>query len=194
MTIFASAENRCFFSDELSLSIPADAKEISDEYHQALLIGQGEGKFIDFSEHPPRLVEGLGKWPSAAELARLIDDKVAISYMSWVRFEPEYTAREKAAKAFQRAGFQGDPGSWITRYAETASISYENAATLIIEKSKQREEALETLAGCRLQKHELISLQGQECQERYESIVKNIEKANAMLESFESLSLPSPGV
>ncbi|WP_313650510.1 hypothetical protein [Pseudomonas soli] len=188
MTIFSSAEKRCFFSDELSLSIPADAQEISDEYHQALLKGQSEGKFIDFSEYPPRLVEVLGKWLSAAELARLIDDKVAVSYMSWVRFEPEYTAREQAAKTFQRAGFQGDPGSWIIRYAETASISHEDAATLIIAKSKQREAALETLAGCRLQKHELMSLQGEECQERYEEIMKIIEKTNAVLESFDSLS------
>lgn len=187
MPIFASIEQRCFYSDELSPVLPSDAKEIPVELHQSLLSGQTEGKLIDFSVHPPRLVKQAASWLSVAELSGRIDEKVAAVYATWVRFEPEYSAREKAAFTYRQAGYEGEAGRWVERYADAAGLALRAAAELILERAAQRETALETLADARLRKHDLQTLDGEGRQALYQDIIEQIATVNGLLETFDSL-------
>ncbi|WP_054891041.1 MULTISPECIES: hypothetical protein [unclassified Pseudomonas] len=187
MPIFASIEQRCFYNDELSAALPTDAKEISYELHQSLLSGQAEGKFIDFSIHPPRLVKRVAAWPTAEELSARIDEKVAFVYATWIRFEPEYSAREKAAIAYRQAGYEGEASRWVERYADAVGIAVNAAADLILERAAQRENALEALADARLRKHELQMLNDEARQARYQEIIEQIATVNGLLETFDNL-------
>ncbi|WP_063545902.1 hypothetical protein [Pseudomonas putida] len=193
MTIYASSQARAFYSDEVSSTLPPDAQAISDDLHECLLAGQSEGKLIDFSLHPPRLVDAADSWPSSKELSRRIDDRVADVYARWVRFEPEYAAREKAAVAYRKAGYSGEPGGWIKYYAATTGLSLEAATNLILDKAQQRESTLEALASFRLRKHELFNLEGEARQALYQEIIERVQATTLLLESLEGLPNPHQG-
>lgn len=194
MTIYVSSANRAFYSDEFSLLLPADAQAIPDELHEHLLEGQSQGQVIDFSQQTPCLVDSGMTWPSVDELFHRIDDYVAFAYAAWVRFEPEYAAREKAASAYREAGYEGDGGGWITHYAAVTGLQLKGAADLILDKAVQRRDALEALAGIRLRKQELLSLDGEVRQARYQEFVDKIQSITALLDSFERLLTPDKSI
>lgn len=187
MTIYSSTQSKAFYSDEVSFLIPPDAEAITDELHQYLLKGQSDGKLIDFSEHPPRLVERSIIWPGATELSRFIDDRIAAVYAVFARFEPEYRAREKAAAQYLQTGEEQKVGGWVSRYAEAAGLALQPAAEAILAKALQRETALESLADARLRKHELAGLEGEARNALYREVIEQVEQIETLFTSIDNL-------
>ena len=70
MPKFASKSTRGFYAPEIhGENMPADAVEITDEYHAELIDGQSAGKIIDWSGDVPVLVDI--PLPSNEELASI---------------------------------------------------------------------------------------------------------------------------
>lgn len=99
----------------------------------------------------PAQVESLSV--AKLRLADAVDSLVAAVYQRWTRFEPEYTAREKAAREYVAAGSVGNPGVWIVSFAVPAGLTSEVAASRIIEQADALREALEDLAALRMAKY-----------------------------------------
>jgi hypothetical protein len=92
-----------------------------------------------------------------SRLTNAIDDLIASVYARWTRFESEYVTREGAARAFVAAGYTGDPGLWITSFAEPAGLEVAAAANLIVGQADQLRAAQEQLGALRMQKYTIHS-------------------------------------
>ncbi|MCG8993331.1 hypothetical protein LH427_07795 [Laribacter hongkongensis] len=92
---------------------------------------------------------------SRDDLVRQIDDRAATIYNRWTRFEAEYRAREAAAQAFKDAGYQGDPGLYVTSFAEPAGLTARAAADAILAQAAALRAAQDALAGLRMRKYEV---------------------------------------
>jgi hypothetical protein len=86
-----------------------------------------------------------------------IDDSIAAIYARWMRFESEYVQREAAARAFQEADYQGDPGVWVTSFAAAAGMAARTAADLIVSQADDLRAALEMLGALRMRKYEVLN-------------------------------------
>lgn len=90
-----------------------------------------------------------------AALVEAVNSRAAAIYSEWAKFELEYRARESAALAYQATEFKGEPGIYITSYAEQAHLSNQQAAEAIIAQSAALRAAQEQLAALRMRKFEI---------------------------------------
>lgn len=68
MAIFSSKSTRGFYDDSINSVIPADAVEISREFHAEIIAGPGRGKSIEWGDDSfPFLIDRPA--PTTAELA-----------------------------------------------------------------------------------------------------------------------------
>ena len=101
------------------------------------------------------------RWPSnccprlRATLLAAIDDCAAAIYSRWTRFEAEYRAREAAARDFVDAGYTGEPGLYVTSFAEPAGLSPRGAADAILAQASALRVAQNSLAALRMRKYEV---------------------------------------
>jgi hypothetical protein len=95
--------------------------------------------------------------PSAIELADAIDTLVASIYSNWTRFEQEYLLRAQAAQTFKDAGYEGDPGPWVSAFATAAGMSNTEAAERILAQSVSLNGALVELGALRMRKYEVLN-------------------------------------
>lgn len=89
-------------------------------------------------------------------LANGIDARVAAIYTTWTRFQQEYLMREQAAQAFKDAGYQGDPGPWVSAFATPAGKTNQEAADLILVQATNLNAALVSLGSLRMRKYEVL--------------------------------------
>lgn len=118
-----------------------------------------------------------------ARLADAIDSKVADIYSNWMRFSQEYLEREAAAQAFKDAGYVGDPGEWVTGFAEPAGLDLKTAADRILSQSVSLRGALAALGAQRMRKYEVIG--AADCpsaQAAYDDIVAKIAAIAATIQ------------
>jgi hypothetical protein len=89
-------------------------------------------------------------------LSDSIDTLVASIYSNWTRFEQEYLLREQAARVFKDAGYEGDPGPWVSAFADAAGMSNTEAADRILAQSVSLNAALVSLGALRMRKYEVL--------------------------------------
>jgi len=184
MAMFSSGTSEAFYDDSIHAphQIPSDAKEISETLYRELLEGTSSGKVIDFSVVPPVLREPEKVWPAAAQLATLIDQKVAQIYEGWTRFTSEYQAKEAAALAYKATAYEGEVSVWIRSYAEAAGIGCQEAAERILQQAENLRAAQIQLGQLRVRKFELSALADEPRLQLYESIIVAIDKVNKTLD------------
>lgn len=144
-------------SDINGEAIPADAVEITPELRSTLLAAQSEGKIIDFSVVPPVAIDPPSPPLSVikAALAERLDGHAAAIYSRWTRFEAEYRARKAAAQTFKDAGYQGEPGLYVTSFAEPAGLTAHAAADAILAQAAALRTAQDALAALRMRKYDV---------------------------------------
>lgn len=109
-------------------------------------------------------------------LMRRIDDRVAFVSSAFTRFQMEYEEREKAAIAYRDAGYQGDPTTWITVFADEIGISYQAATDLILSQATALRNAVHALGNARMSKYRLLAATTvQEAQNYYDEIIAEID-------------------
>lgn len=91
----------------------------------------------------------------ATELGKKIDDRAAAIYSRWTRFEAEYRAREAAAQTFKDAGYQGEPGLYVSSFAVPAGLTKRAAADAILAQAAALRAAQDALAALRMRKYEV---------------------------------------
>lgn len=84
-----------------------------------------------------------------------VDVNVASVYNQFTRFQMEYEAREAAALAFKNAGYSGDPTVWVTSFADSAGLSYQIAADVVLSQANNLRAALSSLAELRMDKYRI---------------------------------------
>ena len=186
MTIFTSRNQKAFFNSELHSAeqLPDDATEITLELYHELLQGPANNKVIDFSVVPPVLRDPAHVWPTAAQLAALIDQKVNLIYQGWNRFISEYQAKEAAALAYKAASYQGEISVWISSYADAAGIGPREAAERILLQAESLRAAQVKVGQLRMRKFEMTNLADEPRSQLYEAIVAEIEKVSVMTDPF----------
>ena len=80
-------------------------------------------------------------------MIRIIRKNISFQQFSIARAE-----REKAARAFKAAGYQGDASVWITKFAENTKITAIAATDIIIAKADAQAKAIESLDALRMDK------------------------------------------
>jgi hypothetical protein len=186
MTILTSRSVKAFFNSEVHSAeqMPDDATEITPELYQALLQGPANNKVIDFSVVPPALRDPEKVWPTATQLAFLIDQKVALMYQAWTRFTTEYQAKEAAALTYKAASYRGEISIWISSYADAAGIGYKEAAEHILMQAESLRAAQVQVAQLRMRKFELTDLADEPRYQLYEEIVAEIDQVSATVDPF----------
>ena len=119
MTKFASKSTRGFYTTEIhGENMPADAVEISDEYHAELIEGQSQGKIIDWSGDVPVVVDP----PPLTMPERRRQCLAAIN-----------TEAARSLSSLSAAYPDGEVQSWAqqTREAEALAIDQNAAAPLL---------------------------------------------------------------
>lgn len=102
MAIYSSATARGFFDDDIHQSMPADAMEITPEYHAALLVGQALGKAIVWNEDGiPVLVD-----PTPLSEAELLAAERAAMVLTRLQFGLQSLA-DGVMTAIEAEGFLG---------------------------------------------------------------------------------------
>lgn len=126
--------------------------------------------------------------PSAPELAELratlaasVDNHIAGLYTRWTRFQAEYEKREQAARAFKAAGYSGDPGPYVSRFAQNTGYSTNQAANIIIAQADAMYAALEILGALRMDKYIILASDDLTAQATHDQI---IAAANAAVEGL----------
>lgn len=172
MSIHASKSTKGFYDSTVNLTIPADAVEISTEYHMILIQGQSEGKVINFDTEDgiPVLADPVIQYRTASEYSESIDELVAKVYSKWMRFEAEYYQREAAAQAFKDAGYTGDPNVWVTAFSDAAGIPINDSVDLILSQAEGLRTALTALGAIRMRKYELVGLEGVAAKDKFEEL------------------------
>nr|WP_314617734.1 hypothetical protein [uncultured Pseudomonas sp.] len=179
MTIFVVKGERAFYDDTVHPNIPNGAKAISQTLYEQLLQAQSDCRLLDFDVYPPGIKDRLKVWPAASELQSLIDDRAATVYAGWSRFEKEHEARELAAQRYKDNDFVGEVSIWIKSYADPSGLDYTEAATLILQQAQAQRAAREALAVLRMRKLELNALEGEQCYQRYLSLMEEINRLAA---------------
>ena len=136
--------------------IPAEAIEITEAQWLELINNAGRRRF-DFAN---LAVVDYVPPPAPLDVAKLgmverIDSHAAAIYSRWTRFEAEYRARESAAQAFRDAGYQGDPGLYVTSFAAPAGLTTRAAADAILAQDAALRAAQDSLAALRMRKYEV---------------------------------------
>ncbi|MFJ4352120.1 hypothetical protein ACIPZ5_14605 [Pseudomonas sp. NPDC089428] len=184
---YSSASRQGFFPSDVfqAKDLPEDAEEITFEQYQEILDKQSKGKMIDWTTNPPCLRDREVVWPTTKELAAKIDARVAEVYATWARFEPEYTLREKAAQAYKNSGYEGDPGNWVSSFAQAADLSSKVAANRILEQAATLRQAQEDIGALRMRKFQLADLDDEPRSELYMQLVAEIDAIAAYADEGE---------
>lgn len=126
-----------------------------------------DGKVIDTERPSEAHVWRDGGWVLDSTLAQQqladaktrlferIDSHAANIYSRWTRFEAEYRAREATAQAFKDAGYQSEPGLYVTSFAEPAGLTAQAAADAILAQAAALRAAQDALAVLRMRKYEV---------------------------------------
>jgi hypothetical protein len=124
--------------------------------------------------------------PLATVIARYsdnIDSLVAGVYSNWSRFQQEYLLRAAAAQAYKDAGYTGDPGTWVTGFAEPAGKTNQEAADIIIAQSVNLNAALAALGALRMRKYEVMTAaDAVTAQATYDDIIAKINLTAAAIQ------------
>ena len=189
--------------------IPEGAINITDEYHQQLLIGQSQGKqiIVDKAGNPilidqqPSAAHQLNldtlTWEISAEkqtalLAEIqsrlianIDEHAAKIYSTWTRFESEYRERQAAAEAFKSANYEGECSRYISDFAQRARLDNKTATNLILTQAAGLEKLQVELANQRMRKYELKvpNLTLEKLQSIHDDIIKQM---NNLMEAYQN--------
>lgn len=185
MTTFYSASTGGFFDDALfdADTLPADVVEITEEDHQALLQGQSDMKQIVADDNGyPRLLERPTSLPTPEGLVQRIDAYAVTQYTYLNRFEVEYRERAAAARRYREAGYSGEPGIWITSFAEAAGLEPAPAADRIISQAEALADAFAQLAALRMRKREVLALDGEDALVRAQEITAAMDEVVARIE------------
>lgn len=153
---FYSKTTRGFYDNGEHPSMPADAVEITEADHAALLDGESQGKRIvaDVDGFPVLVTPPaptLGDIKTA--LMADVDAQISAIYNRFTRFETEYVQREAAARAFKAGGYAGDAGVWVTSFSTNTGMSAQAAADLIISQADSMRAALQALGALRMGKY-----------------------------------------
>ena len=81
-----------------------------------------------------------------------IDSHIAEIYSNLKQFSIAHVEREKAARAFKAAGYQGDASVWVTKFAENTKITAIAATDIIIAKADAQAKVIESLDALRMDK------------------------------------------
>lgn len=117
-------------------------------------------------------------------LMAAVDSLVASIYDKYNRFQQEYLLREAAAQTFKDSGYVGDPGVWVTAYAQAVGISNQQAADTILGQATALNGALQVLGSLRMKKYSIknaADIPG--CYAAYNSLVAEITTIAAQLAS-----------
>lgn len=185
MTIFYSASLNGFIDESLFAAedIPLDAQPITEQHHQALLLGQSDRKeIVADSKGNPVLIDKPQAIPSPAEMVLKIDAYAVAKYAYLNRFEVEYRERATAARSFRNAGYSGEPSIWITSFAQAAGIDSRSATDRIIVQADALTDAFAQLAALRMRKYEVSELQGQAALERAKEITAAMDQVVANID------------
>lgn len=107
-----------------------------------------------------------------------IDNVIFSISDSVTRFQPAYTLREAEARAYTASGYTAPITSLITRFADNNSMSYPDAAELIIKQADSLRPALLQLEDLRMDKYLVIRAPSiDDAEAQYQRI---ISEANAI--------------
>jgi hypothetical protein len=116
------------------------------------------------------------------QLMAQVDNFVATAYSNWTRFQQEYLNRESAAQTFANNNFVGDPGIWVTAFAQAAGYDNKTAAKLILGQATQLNSALSSLAAQRMRKYEIKAATTlDDAQAAFNSIMTDIQSIVATI-------------
>lgn len=90
-----------------------------------------------------------------ASLVSQIDDHIATIQSKWTRFWLEYSEREAAALSYKNVNYQGTPDEWVSDFANSAGLTFKNAADRILLQAESLRPALKKLGGLRMRKYEI---------------------------------------
>lgn len=82
-----------------------------------------------------------------------IDDAAAERINASTRFAMGYEQRESAALTFRAAGYEGDPTTWVSRFAGNVGMTNRAAADLILSQAAVLRAALAELENLRMDKY-----------------------------------------
>jgi hypothetical protein len=120
--------------------------------------------------------------PLQQSLMAQIDTYVADVYAQWTRFEQEYLLREQAATAFAAQQYQGDPGIWVTAFAQAAGYDNKTAAELILGQANQLNSALMALGAQRMAKYKIMAAtDAASAQIAYNAVMSDIKSIAATI-------------
>lgn len=155
------------------LDVPADADGVfTDDELVAICMERPESKnaFAVLNDLVYRQTMPVYKPPVIAppteaqqrELwAKQIDATIRLISDQYTCFQMEYVEREAAAIAYQKAGFEGMPDEWITRFADSARIPYPEAAQRILTQAAELRPAIKELGGLRMEKYRVLTAETQ---------------------------------
>lgn len=127
--------------------------------------------------------EGIELGTKKASLFEGVDAHIAKIYARWLRFDVEYVEREAAARSFVAAGYEGDPGEWVSAYATNAGKSNAEAADIIISQADTLRAALRTLGALRMAKYRITTaLDADQAQAEYDEIIAQADVIAAGLQ------------
>jgi hypothetical protein len=116
------------------------------------------------------------------QLSNDIDSQVASIYSGWTRFQQEYLLRQAAAQSFKDANYVGDPGVWVTAFADAAGLSNRVATDSILGQATLLNDALEALGAQRMRKYEILKAADKTAaQSSHDDIVSHIKTIAAAL-------------
>lgn len=116
-----------------------------------------------------------------AELCAQSDDAIAAIYLQFTRFQKEYEQREIAARAYKLT-FSGDPGPWVTSFAQAAGLDNHTATDQIIAKADGLMLALQTLGALRMQKYDILrATTAENAQAAYNNIINGAQAVSSRL-------------
>lgn len=139
--------------------IPADAVEITDADHAALLEGQSAGATIqaDAGGNPIAVMPAPPTLAAInARLAASINAEIKAICDNFSSFSLEYTAREAAAIAFKAGGYVGDAEEPVMEFARPARMTARQATDRILAQAVGLRAASSALGGLRMRKYEII--------------------------------------
>lgn len=165
-------------------NIPSDAVEITRGEYEALASARARGIVVADADGRPIAVEPYH--PSLDEqktaLSINVDNHISAIYNTFTRFEREYVEREAAARAFKATDYIGDATIWVTAFANSAGMSDQAAADLIIAQADQLHAALESLAAIRMRKFQILSAADVDAAETlYTAIISDADDVAAEL-------------
>lgn len=115
-------------------------------------------------------------------LADTIDNRVKFIYNRFMAFRMEYELREGAANAYKSAGYSGEPGDLVKRFADNIGTSYRAATDLILSQSANLRSAIPQLGNLRMDKYLVLKADSLEsAQAAYDTTMSAIDAIDASL-------------